>query len=245
MLSPNLVFRLNQVPAWLARPFSSFQFKLVWLKRSLLPALVKQIFDLLLSVLLIPLALVMMAVIALMILVDSGRPVLFVQERIGRGGRRFRMFKFRTLRQDYADASHRNTMKEYIQGNLNHTNGATKPVIHKPFETSQVTRLGRILRKTSLDELPQILNVLRGEMSLVGPRPHVPWEVEAYRGWHTERLEVVPGITGLSQVRGRSGLTFDSMARYDIEYVRKKSFLLDLKILWWTVESVFSGRGAG
>ncbi|MBI4787797.1 MAG: sugar transferase [Chloroflexi bacterium] len=231
-------------PGPVTRAAVSLQFRLVWFRHSLLPSLAKHAFDVILSVLVIPLALVLMAVIALVILVDSGRPVLFVQERIGRGGRRFRMFKFRTLRKDYADTNDRKVMKDYIEGHTNGSHGA-KPAIHKPFEACHTTPVGRILRKTSLDELPQILNVLRGEMSLVGPRPHVPWEVEVYRGWHTERLEVLPGITGLSQVRGRSGLTFDSMARYDIEYVRKKSLWLDLKILWWTIECVFSGRGAG
>jgi lipopolysaccharide/colanic/teichoic acid biosynthesis glycosyltransferase len=208
-------------------------------------ALAKRFLDLSLCVLGMPLAFPLMTVIALAVLLDSGRPVLFVQERIGRGGRRFRMFKFRSLQKNYADKSDRQFMKEYIQGKINHNNGSGKPAIHKPFQTSQITRVGRILRKTSLDELPQLFNVLRGEMSLVGPRPNVPWEVEAYRVWHTERLEVLPGITGLAQVRGRSGLAWDQMARHDIEYVRKTSLFLDLKILWWTVASILSGRGAG
>jgi lipopolysaccharide/colanic/teichoic acid biosynthesis glycosyltransferase len=100
------------------------------------------------------------------------------------------------------------------------------------------------LRKTSLDELPQILNVLRGEMSMVGPRPNVAWEVEAYRSWHHERLEVLPGITGLAQVRGRSAISFDHIVRNDIEYVEKQSLALDLKILWWTFVTVFHGTAA-
>ncbi len=100
------------------------------------------------------------------------------------------------------------------------------------------------MRKTSLDELPQIVNVLRGEMSIVGPRPNVPWEVEEYRPWHHERFEVVPGITGLAQVRGRSNIDFISLVRYDIEYVEKRSLILDLKILWWTAKGILGGRGA-
>jgi len=92
--------------------------------------------------------------------------------------------------------------------------------------------------------LPQIINVLRGEMSVVGPRPNVPWEVEEYRLWHHERLEVLPGITGLAQVRGRSGLTFDSIVKYDVEYLEKRSLALDIKILWWTFITVFCGTGA-
>jgi undecaprenyl phosphate N,N'-diacetylbacillosamine 1-phosphate transferase len=95
-----------------------------------------------------------------------------------------------------------------------------------------------------LDELPQLINVLKGEMSLVGPRPNVLWEVEEYRGWHNERLEVLPGITGLAQARGRSGIAFDSMAKCDIEYIERQGLAMDLKILWWTVASVLLGKGA-
>jgi lipopolysaccharide/colanic/teichoic acid biosynthesis glycosyltransferase len=95
-----------------------------------------------------------------------------------------------------------------------------------------------------LDELPQLVNVLRGEMSLVGPRPNVPWEFEEYRGWHKERLEVLPGITGLAQVRGRSGITFDSIVKYDIEYIERQSLAMDLTIMWWTAISVLFGTGA-
>jgi lipopolysaccharide/colanic/teichoic acid biosynthesis glycosyltransferase len=95
-----------------------------------------------------------------------------------------------------------------------------------------------------LDELPQVFNVLKGEMSLVGPRPNVPWEVEEYWAWHHERLEVLPGITGLAQVRGRSGISFDRIVEYDIEYLEKQNLKLDLKVLWWTLSAVFLGRGA-
>ncbi len=234
-----------RVPA----PFSQFA---DWLSRQLArvasaapSSLGKHLFDLLLAIVLLPFALVLMAVISIAILIDSGRPVLFVQDRIGRGGRRFRMYKFRTLRKDYSDSSDREFMQAYIQGRLERGADTPKPALHKPFRASQVTRVGAILRKTSLDEVPQIFNVLQGEMSWVGPRPNVPWEVAAYYAWHTERAEVLPGITGLAQVRGRSGLIFDQMARYDIEYVRKQSLALDLKIIWWTIESILSGRGAG
>jgi lipopolysaccharide/colanic/teichoic acid biosynthesis glycosyltransferase len=116
--------------------------------------------------------------------------------------------------------------------------------IHKPIQASEMTRVGRLLRRTSLDELPQIINVLKGEMSLVGPRPNVPWEVEEYKEWHKERLEALPGITGLAQVRGRSDITFDAIAKHDIEYIQQQSLLLDLKILWWTVLSVILADGA-
>jgi lipopolysaccharide/colanic/teichoic acid biosynthesis glycosyltransferase len=234
----------SQAPRWLSRLAWPRRFPIARFARTLVSS-TRHILDFLLCLLVMPLALPMMAAIAVTILKDSGRPVLFVQERIGRGGRRFRMLKFRTLRKEYADTSDREVMKAYIEGHTNHNQSSGKAVIHKPFEESQKTRVGNVLRKTSLDELPQLFNVLRGEMSLVGPRPNVPWEVEAYRTWHTERLEVLPGITGLAQVRGRSGLAWDQMARYDIEYVRNKSLVLDIKILWWTVSSILSGRGAG
>jgi len=107
--------------------------------------------------------------------------------------------------------------------------------VYKPIQESQVTPVGRILRKTSLDELPQIFNVLKGEMSLVGPRPNVPWEVEEYKQWHYKRLKVLPGVTGLAQVYGRSSISFDHIVQYDIEYVEKQSLLMDLEIMWRTV----------
>lgn len=233
MYFPTVSPRYSPARGWLNR-----------LKHFQLSASAKHILDLTLCVIALPFVLPLMGVIALAILIDSGRPVIFVQERIGRGGKRFWMYKFRSLRQDHCQTHDREFMRAYIQGNLASKDGG-KPVIHKPFEPTQVTRVGRVLRKTSLDELPQLFNVLRGEMSLVGPRPNVPWEVEVYRIWHIERLEELPGITGLAQVRGRSGLAWDQMARYDIEYIRNKSIWLDLKIMWWTLASIVRGRGAG
>ena len=202
----------------------------------------KRVVDVALCLLAMPLALPLMVICALAIYVDSPGPVLFVQERIGKGGRRFRMYKFRTMRHNLDDSHHRDFMKAFVNGRIGE--GENGGAIYKPIQASQVTRVGHILRKTSLDELPQLINVLRGEMSLVGPRPNVPWEVEEYRGWHNERLEVLPGITGLAQVRGRSGITFDSIVKYDIEYIERQSLALDLRILWWTLISVFLGTGA-
>ena len=116
--------------------------------------------------------------------------------------------------------------------------------IFKPVRNPQITWIGRILRKSSVDELPQIINVLRGDMSRVGPRPNVPCEVEVYRPWHHERLELLPGITGLAQVRGRSSIKFDAIVNYDIEYLEKQSLVLDLKILCWTLFAVTNNYGA-
>lgn len=214
-------------------------------KRSLVTRRIRNYLDVVVCVLAFPVILPLMAIIALAVVIDSGRPIIFVQERIGYGGQHFRMFKFRSLYADHSEKSDREYMKAYINGELDRKGNGTMQSLYKPFQKNQVTRVGNILRKTSLDELPQVFNVLRGEMALVGPRPNVPWEVEAYSVWHIERLEGLPGITGLAQVRGRSGLTWDQMARYDIEYLRNQSLWLDLNIIWWTVASIFSGRGAG
>jgi lipopolysaccharide/colanic/teichoic acid biosynthesis glycosyltransferase len=202
----------------------------------------KRVMDIALCLLVMPVALPLLVICALAIRSDSPGPVFFVQERIGKGGRRFRMYKFRTMQPNLDDSYHRAFMKAFVNGQIgDDENGGA---IYKPVQVSQVTRVGRILRKISLDELPQLINVLRGEMSLVGPRPNVLWEFEEYQGWHNERLEVLPGITGLAQVRGRSGLTFDSIVKYDIEYIERQSLALDLKILWWTVVSVLFEKGA-
>jgi len=202
----------------------------------------KRVMDLALCLLAMPLVLPLLALCALAIRIDSPGPALFVQERIGKGGRRFRMYKFRTMQHNLDDSPHRDFLKAFVNGRVGGDENGR--VLYKPFQASQITRVGRILRKTSLDELPQLINVLRGEMSLVGPRPNVPWEFEEYRGWHQERLEVLPGITGLAQVRGRSGITFDSIVKYDIEYIERQSLAMDLTIMWWTVSSVLFGTGA-
>ena len=227
----------------------------------------KRVLDVTICLLALPVALPLMAICAIAILLDSPGPVLFVQERIGKGGRPFRMFKFRTMRHNLDDSSHRAFMKAFVNGQIGGVegsdgeNGSLHRVamkvsvnesfgsngngkVYKPIRASQVTRVGRVLRKTSLDELPQIFNVIKGEMSVVGPRPNVAWEVEEYRSWHHERLEVLPGITGLAQVRGRSGISFDSIVSNDIEYVEKQSLALDLKILWWTLVTVVIGKAA-
>jgi lipopolysaccharide/colanic/teichoic acid biosynthesis glycosyltransferase len=230
--------------------------------------IVKRLIDLLLCLLAMPVIVPVMGILALLIRLDSPGPALFVQERIGKGGRAFRMYKFRTMSHNLDDTRHRAFMKAFVRGeiggngNRNSGNGRLHQTfvnafvdvqpkvsgnngkVFKPAQASQITRVGRILRKTSLDELPQVFNVLKGEMSLVGPRPNVPWEVEEYLPWHFERLEVLPGITGLAQVKGRSGISFDTIVQYDIEYIEKQSSSMDFKILWWTVSSVFFGTGA-
>ena len=203
---------------------------------------VKRATDIALCILSLPVALPIMAICALAIHFDSAGPSFFVQDRIGKGSRTFRMIKFRTMRSNFDDRQNRVYMKAYIKGDLD-WNGDGK-IVFKPNNDDQITRVGRILRKTSLDELPQIINILKGEMSIVGPRPNVPWEVEEYRPWHHERCEVLPGMTGLAQVRGRSSIGFVSLVRLDIEYIEKQSLAMDMRILWWTFLTVCRGMGA-
>lgn len=207
-------------------------------------AFTKRALDVTLCLALMPLVLVVMAMIALAILIDSGQPIFFIQERIGYDGKRFRLFKFRTLVQGYDDPAGREYMRSFVRGLVGHEKPG-REWVHKPVEKRDMSRVGRILRKTSLDELPQLFNVLRGEMSLVGPRPNVLWEVEAYQDWHYDRLQGLPGITGLAQVRGRSCISFDQIVSSDIEYLERQSLRLDLQIMWWTLTSILGGRGAG
>ena len=180
----------------------------------------------------LPLALLILTLCGLAIKLDSRGPILFIQERTGKDGRRFRMYKLRTMHSD-AEAQKAN----YIA--LNQLAYPDFKVANDP----RITRLGRFLRKSSLDELPQLFNVLRGDMSLVGPRP-TSFHVSTYRLWHTARLEAIPGMTGLWQVSGRNELNFDQRTRLDIAYIRRQSLWLDVQILMKTIGCVLSGRGA-
>ncbi len=203
--------------------------------------IIKRIFELVLCLIMAPCLIPCGLIITIFILLDSSGPALFVQERIGRGGRPFNIIKFRTMHHNIDKSTHQAYMKQFVSGNLV---SEGEGQVFKPFTANQVTRMGYVLRKTSLDELPQLINVFRGEMSLIGPRPNVPWEVEEYHNWHIERLEIAPGITGLAQVRGRSSITFDQIVQYDIEYIKKQSLILDIQILWWTFTSVLFRKGA-
>jgi exopolysaccharide biosynthesis polyprenyl glycosylphosphotransferase len=185
------------------------------------------------------------AIIAAAIKLTSKGPVLFSQERVGQYGSTFRCLKFRSMFVDNDHGIHREYVKNLIAGAIGaEVNGATKKVF-KLTDDPRVTRVGRFLRRTSLDEIPQFWNVLRGQMSLVGPRPPVLYEVEAYKLWHRRRLlEVKPGITGLWQVKGRSRTSFDEMVRLDLQYARSWSVWKDLNILLRTPAAVVAGDGA-
>jgi lipopolysaccharide/colanic/teichoic acid biosynthesis glycosyltransferase len=183
------------------------------------------------------------AVIAALIKLSSPGPVIYRQERLGYGGKRFKLYKFRSMKPNCETGSHKDFVLALIKG------GPTGPTadtgIYKIVNDPRITRIGQILRKTSLDELPQLFNVLKGEMSLVGPRPPIPYEVEAYAPWHRRRLlEAIPGITGLWQIEGRSHTSFDDMVRMDIRYSTSWSLWLDIKLLFKTPVSVLVGKGA-
>lgn len=175
----------------------------------------------------------LLLLIAIAIKLESPGPILFKQKRVGKGGRRFTLYKFRSMRQG----------AEEELPELTELNEAKGPFF-KIRDDPRLTRVGKLLRRTSLDELPQFCNVLRGEMSVVGPRPALSSEVERYQEWHKKRLQVSPGMTGLWQVSGRSDVTFDEMCLLDIYYVERWSLLLDVKILFKTIPALLLGRGA-
>lgn len=193
----------------------------------------KRIFDLTMVLLSLPLTLPLAIIIAVLIWLDSGRPIIFRQQRVGKHGHLFTCYKFRTM---VPDAEQRR------QELLVH-NEADGPLF-KMRADPRVTRVGRWLRRTSLDELPQLFNVLRGDMSLIGPRPALPEEVERYEPWHRRRLEVLPGLACLPQALGRSEISFDEQVRLDIYYAENWSLSLDLRILMMVIPAVLSGRGA-
>src|SRR3989442_6253743 len=184
--------------------------------------------------------------IAAAIKLSSPGPVLFRQKRIGQYGIPFTFLKFRSMYCVNDSQVHIEYVRRFIAGDVNSGKSeADGKIVYKLTTDPRVTRVGSFLRKTSLDEFPQIFNVLKGEMSLVGPRPPIPYELEAYDIWHRRRLvEVKPGITGLWQVNGRSRLRFDDMVRLDLRYARAWSLWLDVKILLRTPQAVFSGDGA-
>jgi lipopolysaccharide/colanic/teichoic acid biosynthesis glycosyltransferase len=194
--------------------------------------MLKRSIDILACLMVAPLLVPLLSLVALLIYIDSPGKVMFTQLRTGKGGRRFKMYKFRSMVPN----------AEELKIKYAHLNELTWPDF-KITNDPRITRIGKILRKTSLDELPQLLNVLKGDMSLVGPRP-TSFAPETYRLWHTERLEVVPGITGLWQISGRSNLDFDQRLKLDIAYIERQSIWMDICIIARTVGQVFIGEGA-
>lgn len=178
--------------------------------------------------------------IALALKIDSRGPILFRQARVGRNGELFMVYKFRSMHVNNDDSAHRKFVEAFMASPSNDASSGYFKMKRDP----RVTRVGRVLRKTSMDEIPQILNVLKGEMSIVGPRPALPWEVAQYEPWQRERLYALPGITGKWQVEGRSRVTFEEMMRMDISYVRAPTFWGDISLILRTVPAVLTGKGA-
>lgn len=183
------------------------------------------------------------AIIGALVKLTSRGPVFFRQVRIGEGGKPFTMLKFRSMRVNASADIHQQYVTQFIKSGAAAHAGA--PGVYKLMNDPRITPIGNFIRKTSIDELPQFLNVLGGSMSLVGPRPPLKYEVEQYKAWHCRRvLEAKPGITGLWQVKGRSRTTFDEMVRLDLRYARSQSIWTDLKILLATPRAVIAGKGA-
>ena len=206
-----------------------------------LSRLAKRALDVVVSLIAIIVFSPLFILISVAIKLTSKGPILFRQERVGQYGRRFSFLKFRSMKCGSNSHIHQEYVKQFISGTIAKEQGVTYKITKDP----RLTRIGGFLRKSSLDELPQLINVLKGEMSLVGPRPAIPYEIDFYQMWHRTRfLEVKPGITGLWQITGRSKTTFDDMVRLDLRYVKQWSFWLDIKILLRTPQAVFSAEGA-
>ena len=209
---------------------------------------IKRVMDIIGSALILVICAPVFLIIALAIKVSSKGPVFFRQQRIGQYGKPFTFLKFRSMHVDNDSSVHKEYVTQLIAGQAqrNPSNGNGDGAgVYKLTNDPRITRVGAFLRRSSLDELPQFLNVLRGEMSLVGPRPAIPYEVAAYQTWHRRRvLEVKPGITGLWQVNGRCRVKFDEMVRLDLRYAKTWSPWLDIKILLRTPRAVLAGEGA-
>ncbi|MFQ5601394.1 MAG: sugar transferase [Candidatus Krumholzibacteriia bacterium] len=226
--------------------------------------LFKQVLDYAMSGAFLLLTSPLFLVIAALIKITSPGPIFFVQERVGQGGRKFRFYKFRTMKHNSDDSVHREFSRNFIRGDgsesgsngngrrrwngngtgLAGTAPETEDKVYKLTRDPRVTVVGQFLRRTSLDELPQLFNVLRGEMSMVGPRPPVVYELEHYLEWHKRRLAAKPGITGLWQVSGRSSVPFDEMVLLDLYYIENRTTAMDLGIMVKTLPVMVKGDGA-
>jgi len=195
--------------------------------------LVKRLFDLIISTIGLIVAVPVLGLIAGAIKLDTAGPVIFKQNRVGKDGRVFKMYKFRSMVQG-AEEHQQDVIQETTDGKI----------VHKTGQDPRVTRVGHFLRRTSLDELPQLFNILKGDMSLVGPRPELPWLVDKYEPWQRKRFEVPQGLTGWWQINGRSDKPMHLHTEDDLYYIKHYSLWLDLHILWRTVKTVISRRGA-
>lgn len=201
----------------------------------------KRLLDIVFSLAVIVLGFPFFLLIAAFIKLTSEGPVLYVQERIGKDRQPFRFYKFRTMIVDSNDATHRSFAESFIKGTMRDENDGQP--LFKLKSDPRITSIGKFLRRTSLDELPQFYNVLKGDMTLVGPRPPLTYELDCYKEWHKGRLAVKPGLTGLWQVSGRSTVPFDEMVMLDLYYIENWSLLLDLKIMLRTIPVMLFGLG--
>jgi lipopolysaccharide/colanic/teichoic acid biosynthesis glycosyltransferase len=207
----------------------------------------KRVLDVTIAVVVLGLFAPLWVLIAIIIRLTTPGPAFYCQRRVvGKGGREFTVYKFRTMHHNNDDALHKHAIARFLDGqplDVIEKNGVQVPV-YKLAHDPRVTKFGRILRKTGLDEVPQFLNVLRGDMSVVGPRQPLYYEYERYNERQRHRLDVLPGITGLYQVSARSQATFEEMVEIDLEYIRRRSFWLDLKIILLTPWVMLTGKGA-
>ncbi len=203
----------------------------------------KRVSDIIVALLAIIVLFPLWLAIALLIKIDTRGPIFYRQERVGMDGRMFLVYKFRTMRTDADSEIHREYQKKFIAGHAEANVGDSKKPAYKLRDDPRITRVGRVLRRFSLDEAPQLFNVLRGDMSVVGPRPPIPYEVESYELWHRKRLDMKPGVTGLWQVSGRNQLSFEEMVKLDLFYIENWSLLFDLKIILRTALVLFRGEG--
>ena len=202
----------------------------------------KRTVDLATSILVLVLGAPLFIFLATAVKLSSPGPVLFRQVRLGRDGKPFTFYKFRSMHHKNDDGAHRDFARNFISGDMAEDNAES--TVFKMVCDPRITAIGRFLRRSSLDELPQFYNVLRGEMSLVGPRPPISYELEHYQDWHKDRLKVKPGLTGLWQVSGRSSVGFDEMVKLDLYYIGHWNLQLDLKIMVRTVPAMVKGEGA-
>lgn len=200
----------------------------------------KRLLDMSLTPLIVLILSPVLATIWCAVRLTSPGPAIYRQQRVGRRGSRFFMYKFRSMYVNAEDGCHRKYVMQWMKDGKKSANADG---VFKLAGDKRITPLGHFLRRYSLDELPQLFNILKGEMSLVGPRPALPYEVEAYQPWQMERLDALPGITGLWQVGGRNALSFEEMVRLDIAYVRRQGLVLDLVILARTIPTVLLGTG--
>lgn len=182
-----------------------------------------------------------LALVAIAVKLESPGPVFFQQERLGLGGRRFTLYKFRSMHLSAEQARHRDHVRDLIRGDRGDAASSPAAWVPIPFDP-RVTRLGSFLRRSHLDELPQLINIVRGDMSLVGPRPPIPYEVEVYEAWHLPRLSVIPGLTGLWQATGWGRLSFDEGVALDLAYIQRRTFWFDLGLILRTLWQIVTWR---